>query len=61
VIVTSQVPVGTSEQIAKRLGPGVDVVYVPEFLRLSTALDTFKKADRFVIGADDPAKLRGIL
>jgi UDPglucose 6-dehydrogenase len=54
VIVTSQVPVGTSEQIAERLGKRVQVAYVPEFLRLSTALETFRKADRFVIGADDP-------
>jgi UDPglucose 6-dehydrogenase len=54
VVVTSQVPVGTSEQIAKRLGGRVEVGYVPEFLRLSTALETFRSADRFVIGADDP-------
>lgn len=54
VIVTSQVPVGTSEQIAKRLGHRTHIAYVPEFLRLSTALETFRKADRFVIGADDP-------
>jgi UDPglucose 6-dehydrogenase len=54
VIVTSQVPVGTSEQIATRLGHRMQIAYVPEFLRLSTALETFKKADRFVIGADDP-------
>jgi UDPglucose 6-dehydrogenase len=54
VIVTSQVPVGTSDQIAKELSSRMKVAYVPEFLRLSTALDTFKRADRFVIGADDP-------
>jgi UDPglucose 6-dehydrogenase len=54
VIVTAQVPVGTSDQIAKRLGSRIGVAYVPEFLRLSTALHTFRRADRFVIGADDP-------
>jgi UDPglucose 6-dehydrogenase len=54
VVVTAQVPVGTSEAIAKRIGHGVRVAYVPEFLRLSTALETFREADRFVIGADDP-------
>jgi UDPglucose 6-dehydrogenase len=53
VVITSQVPVGTSEQIAKRLGSGVKIAYVPEFLRLGTALETFRNADRFVIGADD--------
>ncbi len=54
VVVTAQVPVGTSEQIAKRLRGRAVVGYVPEFLRLGTALDTFRNADRFVIGADDP-------
>jgi UDPglucose 6-dehydrogenase len=54
VVVTAQVPVGTSDAIAKRLGPSARVAYVPEFLRLSTALETFRQADRFVIGADDP-------
>lgn len=53
VVVTAQVPVGTSEQIARRLRVGMRVAYVPEFLRLSSALDTFRNADRFVIGADD--------
>jgi UDPglucose 6-dehydrogenase len=54
VIVTSQVPVGTTDKIAQKLGHRMRVAYVPEFLRLSTALETFRKADRFVIGADDP-------
>jgi UDPglucose 6-dehydrogenase len=54
VVVTSQVPVGTSGQIAKRLGSRFQVGYVPEFLRLGTALETFRNADRFVIGADEP-------
>jgi UDPglucose 6-dehydrogenase len=53
VVITSQVPVGTCEQIAKRLGGRFEVAYVPEFLRLGTALNTFRNADRFVIGADD--------
>jgi UDPglucose 6-dehydrogenase len=51
VIVTAQVPVGTCSQIASRVGRAV--AYVPEFLRLGTALDTFRRADRFVVGADD--------
>lgn len=58
--VTSQVPVGTCKSLSdatRTLTPGVEiaVTYVPEFLRLGTALDTFRNADRFVIGADDPA------
>ena len=58
VVVTSQVPVGTSAQIATKLGGRFKVGYVPEFLRLGTALDTFRNADRFVIGADDPKVAR---
>lgn len=54
VVITAQVPVGTSQQIATRLGRRVQVAYVPEFLRLGTALETFRNADRFVIGVDDP-------
>jgi UDPglucose 6-dehydrogenase len=54
VVVTSQVPVGTTEEIAGRLGSHIQVAYVPEFLRLGTALETFRNADRFVIGVDDP-------
>jgi UDPglucose 6-dehydrogenase len=53
VVITAQVPVGTSEQIAEKLGDRMQVAYVPEFLRLGTALETFRNADRFVIGADD--------
>jgi UDPglucose 6-dehydrogenase len=58
--VTAQVPVGTSEALAAEVeaqgGGGVcRVVYVPEFLRLGTALDSFRQADRFLIGAEDAA------
>jgi UDPglucose 6-dehydrogenase len=53
VVISAQVPVGTSELIANALGGGMQVAYVPEFLRLGTALETFRRADRFVIGADD--------
>lgn len=57
--VTAQVPVGTSEELAKtvkKLAPGFEcaVAYIPEFLRLGIAVETFRKADRFVIGCDDP-------
>jgi len=57
--VTAQVPIGTSEELAKvvhRLAPAhvCAVAYVPEFLRLGIAVETFQKADRFVIGCNDP-------
>lgn len=56
VVVSAQVPVGTCERFAEVLREasgraGIQVVYVPEFLRLGSAVDTFRRADRFVIGA----------
>ena len=58
LIVSAQVPVGTCERIAAvaqegNRAAGLRVAYVPEFLRLGTAVDTFVHADRFVVGADD--------
>jgi UDPglucose 6-dehydrogenase len=57
--VTSQVPVGTCESLAavvcgQKPGTHCDVAYIPEFLRLGDALNTFFHADRFVIGAHTP-------
>jgi UDPglucose 6-dehydrogenase len=65
LVVTAQVPVGTTERIATAVrdeNPAVRVeaAYVPEFLRLGTAVETFQKADRFVIGADDAAVAKRI-
>ncbi|OGW44931.1 MAG: hypothetical protein A2Y66_02070 [Nitrospirae bacterium RBG_13_41_22] len=57
--VTAQVPIGTSvelSRIVRSLSPiyrGA-VAYVPEFLRLGIAVETFRQADRFVIGCNDP-------
>jgi len=56
--VTAQVPVGTSEDLAgviRELAPAYkcEVAYIPEFLRLGTAVETFRQADRFVIGCND--------
>ena len=58
--VTAQVPIGTTDHLAeivRKASPGFtcDVAYVPEFLRLGAAVETFRQADRFVIGCDDPA------
>lgn len=57
--VTAQVPIGTSEDLAKIVaslasGHICAVAYVPEFLRLGIAVETFRQADRFVIGCNDP-------
>jgi UDPglucose 6-dehydrogenase len=56
--VTAQVPIGTSEDLAKvvqTFAPAhtCAVAYVPEFLRLGVAVETFRQADRFVIGCSD--------
>lgn len=58
--VTAQVAVGTCAVIqglveSQRPGGVCEVAYVPEFLRLGTAVDTFRRADRFVIGARNSA------
>jgi len=56
--ITAQVPAGTSEALRDALAATaahpVRVAYVPEFLQLGQALDRFRNADRFVVGADDP-------
>ena len=59
LIVSAQVPVGTCERIAATIhevNPAavLEIAYVPEFLQLGAAVDTFRQADRFVIGAADP-------
>jgi len=58
VCVTAQVPVGTCERIGMLMrdhapSSRFDVVYVPEFLRLGTAIQSFLEPDRILIGADD--------
>jgi len=57
VIVSSQVPIGTCEQIKliiKRANPSLnfDIAYVPEFLRLGQAIERFMKPKAVIIGAD---------
>lgn len=55
VVDKSTAPVGTSRQVAARLGrDDVAVVSNPEFLREGTALSDFLNPDRVVIGTDDP-------
>lgn len=55
--VTAQVPVGTTEElgrvVAMESGRRCEVAYVPEFLRLGTAIESFRQADRIAVGADD--------
>lgn len=58
VIVSSQVPIGTSEQIKSIIkqtnpSPSIDVAYVPEFLRLGQAIERFMRPKAVIIGADN--------
>ncbi len=56
IIISSQIPVGTSRQLQNKLrkkNPKANVLCWPENLRLGTALDAFFKADRVIIGGDD--------
>ena len=55
IIISSQLPVGTTSQIEtqlreKRPGISVSFAYVPENLRLGNAIDVFKHPDRIVVG-----------
>jgi len=63
--VTAQVPIGTTEDLGKvvrSLAPAhvCLVAYVPEFLRLGIAVETFRQADRFVIGCNEPDVARRV-
>jgi UDPglucose 6-dehydrogenase len=62
IIVSSQVPVGTCEEIKsliKKKSPAldIDIAYSPENLRLGQAIDCFKRPERIVIGANSNATL----
>src|SRR5437588_10894003 len=63
--VSAQVPVGTCERlggILREQNPRAasEVVCVPEFLRLGSAVESFRRADRFVIGSATPAAARRV-
>ena len=65
IIVSSQVPVGTCDQIKsliKQNNPSLDfdIAYSPENLRLGQAIDCFKNPERIVIGADSSSTLDGV-
>jgi len=62
IIVSSQVPIGTCEQIKSLIrqhNPSLDfdIAYSPENLRLGQAIDYFRNPDRIVIGADSSSTL----
>ncbi len=58
IIISSQVPVGTCEEIKSKIeeyNPSLnfDISYSPENLRLGKAIECFKFPERIVIGADN--------
>jgi len=62
VVVSSQVPVGTCDQIRSIIKEHnnlieFDVAYSPENLRLGQAIECFRNPDRIVIGADRDSTL----
>lgn len=62
IIVSSQVPVGTCEQIRsliRQSNPSLDfdIAYSPENLRLGQAIEDFKNPQRIIIGADSNSTL----
>jgi len=63
LVISSQVPVGESEQLqklARKHGPACDAVCNPEFLRLGGAMELQRKPDRVILGADDPGVARKV-
>jgi UDPglucose 6-dehydrogenase len=66
VLLSSQLPVGTTRQLANAAGPGRAVTfgYSPENLRLGRAIEVFTRPDRVIVGlqADaDRAKVSALL
>lgn len=59
ILISSQVPVGWTHELARRHeksgGRRVKFAYSPENLRLGSGLETFRDAERFVVGVDDIA------
>lgn len=55
IVISSQVPLGTSRSFLKRISkkhPTIDVIYFPENIRLGAAFQTFLNADRIILGLE---------
>lgn len=62
VIISSQVPVGTCRKLQQKLAKkNVDVVYLPENLRLGQAYATFLRPDRIILGISQKSAARRFL
>jgi len=60
LVVSSQVPTGTCEQLGKTLTDSVRIAYVPENLRLGEAIKRFMAPDMIVIGANAQATINHV-
>jgi UDPglucose 6-dehydrogenase len=65
VLVSSQVPVGTTRALARAFQPvaagrRVGFAYSPENLRLGKAIEVFEHPERIVVGADDAETRRAL-
>lgn len=50
VIVKSTIPVGTTRHLDNEIGPGINVIFSPEFLTEANAVEDFKNQNRIVLG-----------
>ncbi len=53
IVISSQVPIGTTRSLLKRLKSNTRVIYFPENLRLGSAIYDFLKPPRIVLGSDN--------
>ncbi len=53
VIVSSQIPVGTSKEFVKLLGEEFNYAYMPEHMRIGMGVEDFMALKEVVIGVDD--------
>ena len=53
VVVSSQIPVGTSKKIQKILGDEYGYAYMPELMRIGEGVDDFMNLKQVVIGVDN--------
>ena len=53
VIVSSQIPVGTSKKIIKLLGESFKYAYMPEHMKIGEGVSDFMNLEKIVMGIDD--------
>lgn len=58
VLISSQIPVGTTARYQEMLGPRHEVAYIPENLRMGSAMTDFSESPSFVVGTNSPDVVR---